>query len=41
MATYSRENPSLRYIELLGYYQQMHEKGAITEGMLAEKTFQG
>ena len=41
MATYSREKPSLRYIELLGYYQQMHEKGAITEGVPAEQTFQG
>lgn len=41
MAAYSRENPSPRYTELLGYYREMHEKGAVDQNLPPEKTFDG
>ncbi|MBT6095178.1 MAG: class I SAM-dependent methyltransferase [Rhodospirillaceae bacterium] len=41
MTPYSRENPSPRYRELLGYYQEMHEKGAVSQNIPPEKTFDG
>jgi len=41
MATYSRQNPSLRYVELLGYYREMHEKGAVDQNIPPEQTFDG
>ena len=41
MAAFSRENPSLRYIELLGYYRQMHETGDTANSISAENTFAG
>lgn len=41
MTSYSRENPSPRYIELLGYYREMHEKGAVAQNIPAEETFDG
>ena len=41
MAQYSRENPSLRYIELLGYYRDMHRNGAVDQNIPPEETFDG
>ena len=41
MTEYSRENPSRRYVELLGYYREMHEKGAEDQNIPPEKTFDG
>ncbi len=41
MTQYSRDNPSPRYLELLGYYQEMHEKGAVTQNIPPEETFDG
>jgi len=41
MTEYSRENPSPRFTELVGYYQEMHEKGAIAQNIPAEETFDG
>jgi len=41
MNDYSRDNPSPRYVELLGYYREMHENGARDQNIPAEKTFDG
>ena len=41
MSIFSRENPSPRYAELLGYYKEMHEKGAVDQGLSPEQTFDG
>jgi hypothetical protein len=41
MSKYSRDKPSPRYVELLGYYREMHEKGARDQGIPAEQTFDG
>ena len=41
MTEYSRENPSRRYVELLGYYRTMHEKGAEDQNLPPENTFNG
>jgi len=41
MTTYSRENPSPRYRELLGYYQTMHEQGDAETGLAPQDTFNG
>ena len=41
MTAYSRQNPSPRYIELLGYYQEMHEHGAAAQNIPPEETFDG
>jgi hypothetical protein len=41
MTQYSRQSPSPRYQELLRYYQEMHEKGAVDQNIAAEKTFDG
>jgi hypothetical protein len=41
MTQYSRQNPSPRYLELLGYYREMHEHGAKKENIEANHTFNG
>ncbi len=41
MTQYSRENPSLRYRELLGYYREMHVHGAVDQNIPPEETFDG
>jgi len=41
MSQYSRENPSPRYVELLGYYKEMHEQGAREQNIPAAQTFDG
>ena len=41
MAEFSRQNPSLRYLELLGYYKTMHVEGATAQGIPPEQTFDG
>ncbi|MAH85479.1 MAG: hypothetical protein CBB68_14740 [Rhodospirillaceae bacterium TMED8] len=41
MVIYSRDNPSSRYCELIGYYQEMHAKGVISQNIPVEKTFDG
>jgi len=41
MTTYSRENPSPRYQELLALYREMHDHGIPDEGKSAEQTFDG
>jgi hypothetical protein len=41
MTTYSRENPSPRYKELIGYYRDMHEHGALAQNIPAAETFDG
>ncbi len=41
MTQFSRDNPSPRYTELLGYYREMHEKGAVEQNIPPEKTFDG
>jgi hypothetical protein len=38
---YTRENPSARYIELLGMYQDLHAHGQKDKGVAAEETFHG
>lgn len=38
---YSRQSPSPRYTELLGYYAEMHDEGEVQRGKSAEKTFDG
>ena len=38
---YTRENPSPRYVELLGLYNQMHVEGAKNEAIPPEQTFAG
>ncbi|WP_341703684.1 hypothetical protein [Ferrovibrio sp.] len=39
--TYSRENPSPRYRELLGFYQQMHAEGDAAHEIPADEMFDG
>lgn len=41
MTTYTREHPSARYRELLGYYQTMHTEGEKFLNLPPEKTFPG
>lgn len=41
MTAYSRENPSPRYKELLGFYRDMHEHGAAAQNVPASDTFDG
>jgi len=41
MHQFSRENPSPRYTELLGYYKTMHDEGAENENISAANTFDG
>jgi hypothetical protein len=41
MSAFSRDNPSPRYRELLGYYREMHEKGSEGSGLDAHDTFSG
>jgi hypothetical protein len=41
MTEYSRQNPSPRYIELLGYYREMHIQGSAELNILPEKMFDG
>jgi hypothetical protein len=41
MNAYTRENPSERYKELLGYYQDMHKHGAVAQNIPASETFDG
>ena len=41
MSIFSRENPSPRHAELLGYYKEMHEKGAFDQGLSPDQTFDG
>lgn len=38
---YTRQSPSARYTELLGYYAQMHDEGDALRNKPAEKTFDG
>ncbi len=39
--TFTRENPSPRYTELLSMYEQLHVEGEKTLGLAPEKTFNG
>lgn len=39
--TYSRQNPSARYLELLAQYRSLHEHGESQLGLGAEHTFTG
>lgn len=39
--TFSRQQPSPRYLELLGLYRRMHEEGDRRTGVPAEATFDG
>jgi len=41
MTTYTRENPSARYREILGYYRQMHEHGDPERNLPAVEMFDG
>jgi hypothetical protein len=41
MSAFSRDNPSPRYKQLLGYYREMHEHGAVAQNIPAEETFDG
>jgi hypothetical protein len=41
MNSFSRETPSPRYLELLGYYREMHEKGVREKNIPPEETFDG
>ena len=41
MTDYSRENPSPRFRELVGYYQEMHVHGAVDQNIPAAETFDG
>lgn len=41
MPEFSRDNPSARYVELLKYYKEMHENGAVDQGIPPEETFDG
>ncbi len=41
MTEFSRDNPSPRYQELLGYYREMHEHGAVAQNIPAAETFDG
>jgi len=41
MTQYSRDSPSLRYRELLGYYREMHVHGAVEQNIPPEETFDG
>jgi len=41
MNAYSRQSPSPRYVELLGYYREMHVHGARAHGATPEQTFPG
>lgn len=38
---FSRENPSPRYQQLVGFYKQMHDHGDPAHGISAEKMFDG
>jgi hypothetical protein len=38
---HSRSNPSRRFSELLGQYQQMHREGDVRHGLSAAETFNG
>ena len=41
MTTYNRENPSSRYLEILGYYRQMHVHGDPEQNVPPAKMFDG
>jgi hypothetical protein len=41
MGAYSREYPSERYRELLGFYRHLHEAGDPARGETPEETFNG
>jgi hypothetical protein len=41
MMSYSRENPSPRYTELLEQYQTVHSQGIVDQNLPAEDTFSG
>lgn len=41
MTTFSRANPSPRYLELMSMYGIMHREGDVAHGIPAEKTFSG
>ncbi len=41
MQVYSRQSPSPRYVELLGFYREMHVHGAIDQNITPENTFPG
>ncbi|MEM7003975.1 MAG: class I SAM-dependent methyltransferase [Pseudomonadota bacterium] len=38
---YSQANPSPRYRELIAQYQQLHNQGAVEQGLLPQQTFPG
>jgi len=41
MPDYSRQNPSPRYVELLGYYRELHVGGYVEKNLPPEETFDG
>jgi len=41
MNNYSKENPSEKYLELVGLYKQLHDEGEKNLDLKAEETFQG
>lgn len=41
MTAFTRQNPSPRYIELLTYYREMHQHGAVAQNVPPENTFDG